>query len=62
MDDTILVDAAPVTDEDYAKAIDEILAEMRRMKAEMDERQQRIEHLRAETEALLAELPTSPLR
>jgi hypothetical protein len=46
----------PKTEEDYEKAIDQILAELGRMKTEMDERQRRIEYLRAENESLLASM------
>ena len=62
MENTIPLNSNPTTEQEYAQAIDEMLAEMKRMKTEMDERQRRIERLRADTEAVLATLPTTSWR
>ncbi len=56
MKKTTTLDVVPNADAEYEAAIDGYLVEMERMKAEMDERQSRIEQMRAETEIMLAEL------
>lgn len=53
MENTIPLTSDPKTEQEYAQAIDEMLAEMNRMKTEMDERQRRMERSRAKIEVLL---------
>ena len=54
MENTIPLNSNPTTEQEYAQAIDEMLAEMGRMKQEMDERQRKIEKSRAKIEFLLS--------
>ena len=56
MDKTATIEVIPKIDEEYQVAIDKYIAEMERMKEEMNERQRRIEKLQAETRAILADL------
>jgi len=56
MEKTTALDTTPKADAEYESAIDRYLAEMERMKDDMDERQSRIGQLQAETEAMLAQL------
>ena len=56
MEKTTALDAVPNVDAEYEAAIDRYLTQMEQMKAEMDERQERIQQMRAETEVMLAEL------
>lgn len=59
MNNATAFDATPKVDAEYESAIDRYLAEMEKMKIEMDERQTRIDRMRAETEAVLAGLKLS---
>ena len=58
MDETALMEPTAQSDAEYDAIIDRYLAEMERMKAQMIERERRIEHLRIETEVLLSSLKT----
>jgi len=56
MDTTGTLDVTPSRDAEYEAAIDRYLSEMERMKIQMTEKQQQIERLQSETQAMLAEL------
>lgn len=56
MDITGTLDVTPSRDTEYEAAIDRYLSEMERMKIQMTEKQQQIERLQSETQAMLAEL------
>lgn len=55
MEQTSDVRTAPKTDQEYAAAIDELIAEMKVMAEQMESKQRNIERLRAETRAMLDE-------
>jgi predicted nucleic acid-binding Zn-ribbon protein len=56
MEDTTILDAPANVDAEYEAAIDRNLHEMERLRDDMEARQQRIEQMQAETQALLAQL------
>ncbi len=56
MDQTVTLDVTPHIDAEYEAAIDRYLSEMERMKIQMADKQQNIERLQSETQAMLAEL------
>jgi hypothetical protein len=50
--------SAPQTEAEYEVAIEQCLAEMKRLREQMDEDQQEIDRLKTETQAIIAELRT----
>ncbi len=56
MNQTVTLDVTPNIDAEYEAAIDRYLSEMERMKIQMADKQQQIEQLQSETQAMLAEL------
>ena len=50
--------ASPQTDAEYEAAIEQSLAEMKRLREQMNEDQEEIDRLKAETQSILAELRT----
>lgn len=55
MDKTSVADAAPRQDPDYEAAVERYLIEIEYIRSDMAQSQSRIEKLRAETNAMLAE-------
>ena len=51
-----MLDVTPSRDAEYEAAVDGYLREMERMKTQMADKQQQIERLQSETQAMLAEL------
>jgi len=56
MDETKVLDAPANADAEYEAAIDRYLREMEQLRDDMEVRQQRIERMQAETQAMLVQL------
>ncbi len=59
MEQTITLDAVPMTDAECEAAIDRLLAEMTQVRRQMADDQRDIERLQAETRVLLSRLKTA---
>lgn len=57
--ETITLDRTPTTDADYEAIVDHNLSRLKQIQQKMDEDQQEIEAMRAETDVILAELMQS---
>ena len=54
--ETVTLERTPVTDSDYEAVVDRNLIQLKLMQQKMDEDQREIETMRAETDAILADL------
>jgi len=56
METTLARDAEPTTDAEYEAMVDHYLNQLKQMQQKMDEDQQEIEIMRAETDAILSDI------